>query len=187
MFKCFIALCTSKKSRRSSSSGGESLFLKGKKRARKSCAFCGKQHMNALSTFFSILISRQAQSCLNTVNKFNFIEKNVLLKIRTIHSRVEYRPFLGLRERPLNDVQFQGRQVQNDGRYKVKIPHTYKAIKGKFMQTSFSKKCSQLKISLFNFHCRQSGHFLAARSCVPYKNIDFMPCQIAIRNVQSSM
>ena len=92
MFKCFIALCTSKKSRRSSSSGGESLFLKGKKRARKSCAFCGKQHMNALSTFFSILISRQAQSCLNTVNKFNFVEKNVLLKIRTIHSRVEYRP-----------------------------------------------------------------------------------------------
>ena len=106
MFKCFIALCTSKKSRKSSSSGGESLFLKGKKRARKSCAFCGKQHMNALSTFFSILISRQAQSCLNTVNKFNFVEKNVLLKIRTIHSRVEYRPFLGLRERPLNDVQF---------------------------------------------------------------------------------
>ena len=101
MFKCFIALCTSKKSRRSSSSGGESLFLKGKKRARKSCAFCGKQHMNALSTFFSILISRQAQSCLNTVNKFNFIEKNVLLKIRTIHSRVVYSPFLGLRERPL--------------------------------------------------------------------------------------
>ena len=92
MLKCFIALCTSKKSRKSSSSGGESLFLKGKKRARKSCAFCGKQHMNALSTFFSILISRQAQSCLNTVNKFNFVEKNVLLKIRTIHSRVEYSP-----------------------------------------------------------------------------------------------
>ena len=26
------------------------------------------------------------------------------------------------------------------GRYKVKIPHTYKAIKGNLMQTSFSKK-----------------------------------------------